>query len=198
MKKYLILIALFLTACGGAGNSTGTNSASNGTATKTETSSNKLTAKVGEKDYSFEIKDALIWNGSNQGLDEAHKNMKEPTHSIILGNYDFEGEPGRTVPEGKYKVVVGITGDWIDKNADIVVKPGVYATGKNGPMTVSANNIVYIENGKEVQNYKTYGFSGEVKITSVEGETVKGEIDIKTDTQQTKGTFTAKIYKPKM
>lgn len=196
MKKLILLLAtaLFLTDCGGAGTSTG----SNGTAPKTETASSKLTAKVGEKDYSFEIKDALIWNSSNDGLDEAHKNMKAPNHSIILGNYDFGGEPARTVPEGKYKVVVGITGDWIAKDAEIVVKPGVYATGKNGPMTVANNNIVFIENGKEVQNYKTYGFSGEVKITSVEGETVKGEIDIKTDTQQTKGSFTAKIYKPKM
>lgn len=197
MKKLILILsaALIFTACGGTGTSSGTNA---GTATKNDAASTKFTAKVGEMDYSFEIKDAVIWNSSLEGLDEAHKNMIETKHSIILGSYDFGGEPARTVPAGQYKVVVGITGDWIAKGSEIIVKPGTYITGKNGAMTVADNNIVFIENGKEIQNYKTYGFIGEVKITSVEGETVKGEIDIKTDTQQSKGSFTAKIYKPKM
>lgn len=197
MKKYFILIALFLMACGGAGNSAGTNSASNGTATKTETGSSKLTAKVGEKDYSFETKDALIWNSSLPYFGADGKQMKQSQHSIILGNYSFEGEPARSLKADQIKVVVTVSGEIGSEEAPSL-KAGTYLTGKNGPMTVSANNIVIFDGGKEVQNYETSGFSGEVKIISVEGDTVKGEIDIKTAKQQTKGSFTAKIYKPKM
>lgn len=192
IKKILLITitALFLTACGGAGTST----SSNGTSSKTETASTKFSAKVGEKDYSFDIKDAVVLNVSLPGMFES-KEMQMNQHNIILGSYSFEGQPVRTVPAGQTKVVVTLSSEWAEKGSESVLKPGTYKTSNNGPMTVSNNNIVFIQDGKEVQNYETYGFSGEVKIISVEGDTVKGEIDIKTAKQQCKGTFTAKITK---
>lgn len=195
MRKILLIICvgLFLTACGGGG---GTNSASNGTGTapKTESAPTKFMAKVGEKEYSFDIKDAVIWNGSLPYFGEDGKQMKQGEHNIILGSYDFEGEPGRTVKAGQTKVVVKLSGEIGTEEAPNL-KVGTYSTGKNGAMTVSSNNILIFDGSKEVQNYETYGFSGEVKIISVEGDSVKGEIDIKTAKQLCKGTFTAKIKK---
>lgn len=197
MKKvYLILIALVLTACGG-GAETNTSSNSTGTGTKKEAAPTKFTAKVDDKEYSLDIKDSVIWNSSLPYIGADGKQMKQGQHNIILGNYSFEGEPGRTLKADQVKVVVRLNGEIGTEDAP-KLKAGIYSGGKITPMTIADFNIVIFQDGKEVQNYSSkfpaVEHKGEVKINSVEGDTVKGEIDVTVGGKWiVKGSFTAKF-----
>jgi len=195
MKNLLIIlcVSFLLTACGGAG----TNSTTNGTSSKTDTSSTKFTAKVDDKDYSFDIKDGLVTNGSLPHMDKDGKQMKQGEHYIILGSYNFEGEPGRTLKDGQIKAVIRLNGELGTEDAP-KLKAGTYSGGKIAPMTIADFSIVVFQDGKEVQNYSAkfpaVEHIGEVKITSVEGDTVKGEANITAGGKWTvKGAFTAKF-----
>lgn len=185
--RYLVVLfaAGLLFGCGGKG-------ASNSAGQK-ETGPKAFAVKVGETERSFEIKDSVILNSSNEGLEDARKGQKQVEHTIVLASFGFEGQPMRSTPTGQIRVSFKVRGDWIAANDPIIFKPGRYSAGSNGPMSVSDFNVILNESGKEVQNYKTYGFTGSVNITSVEGNTVSGEVDLSVaGGQSIKGSFTAK------
>lgn len=185
--RYLVIlfVGALLFGCGGK-------DASN-TAGSKESGPQKFAAKVGETDRSFEIKDSTILTTSNDGLEDARKGQKQPEHTVVLASYGFDGQPMRSTPAGQVRVSFKIRGEWLAATDPIAIKPGTYVTGSNGPMSVSDFNIIFNEGAKEVQNYKTYGFTGNVKINSVEGNVVKGEVDLDVaGSQSIKGSFTVK------
>lgn len=183
MKKLMLicLVCVFLISCGGP---------------------SKFETKIEGKDYSFEIKDAVVTNGKLFATDKDGNQSSQAEHYISLANYPFNGSVARSLdkPE-QIKVVVRIVSE-IGTDIKSTVKPGTYSGGKIAPMTLADFSVHSFENGQQKSVYSSkfpaVQHQGEVKITAVEGETIKGEINITAGGNWTvKGPFTAKFLPSK-
>ena len=192
-KLWLVVCAgLLLTACG-AGTSTdsGGKSSSSG-------SSQKLELKADGKNSALEVKSGVMQVSAQ---DSSDPNAKAAIYGFTLANYDLDksSELMKTLskPE-ETRVYFKLYGDkGSDKNTPI--KVGTYrADAKEFPMYDPTSLAIFtVADGKQSvalsQNSPAIDTKGEVKITSVEGDTVKGEINITTgDKIAAKGNFTAK------
>jgi hypothetical protein len=126
---------------------------------------------------------------------------------ITIRNFHFDGaktSPNSdklTAPE-QVKIFLSLH-DETGTTVDTPLKPATYKGAKStGPMSLELINVYVFRDGKE-QRLHLYPSSqadptaSEVKITSVEGDTVKGEINVsgKQDGKEliVKGPFTAQI-----
>ncbi|HEX8846899.1 MAG TPA: hypothetical protein VF791_19815 [Pyrinomonadaceae bacterium] len=195
MKKLWLVICagLLLAACGGSGTSTDTGSSSGAGGAQ------KLELKADGKDSTMEVKSGVM---QVTAQDHSNPEYQAAIFNFTLANYELKtnGDLARTLtkPE-ETRVYFKLYGDkGTDKNAPL--KPGTYkADAKSFPMyDPTSLAIIGSADGKQTvalsQNSPANDTKGEVKITSVEGDTVKGEINIMTGSSiAAKGSFTAKI-----
>ena len=193
MRKvwWIICASLLLTACGGGtGNDAGGKGAAAGP---------QLELKVDGKDSVLPLKSGVMQAFQQ---DSSDPKWKAATYGFTLANYELAtgGDLAKTLtkPE-ETRVFFKLYGEpGTDKTAPI--KPGVYkADAKEFPSyDATSLAIITFADGKQKvvmsQDSPAIDTKGEVKITSVEGDTVKGEINIATANKLgAKGTFTAKI-----
>lgn len=122
---------------------------------------------------------------------------KSSTYTVYLSTYPVTMQDRWKEPtaDEQLKVSITLTGkSGTDTNAPLEV--GSYSPKAEWFEAVDAAKIYTFGSGK----YVTYSFDpqstdGSVKITSVEGDTVKGEIDLKQASMAIKGPFTAKVVK---
>lgn len=138
--------------------------------------------------------------------------VTDPNHAlrwITIRNYDFEAsktDPNSeklTAPE-QVKIFLSLH-DEAGTSAETPLKPGSYKGAKSiGPMSFELINVYVFRDGKEQRLYlypsqQADPTTCEVKITSVDGDKVTGEINAsgKQDGKEflVKGPFTAKINK---
>ena len=189
MKKYLILIALLLTACGGGG---------------IGTSSPKLNVKVGGKDATMEVKSGGVYYGNVISTSPGKPSIQTFSHSIYLANYEMETTNAATMkkpvtaPE-QIRILVGLQGEEGTKD-DSPFKVGTYTLKSERFNKVSTLMISTFADGKEKNDsFDTMSSmskaDGEVKITAVTADSVSGEINLTEGEKSIKGTFTAKLPK---
>jgi len=136
--------------------------------------------------------------------------QKHALRWITLRNYEYEVKGALSANEGKLtapervKLFLSVH-DEAGTNKDTPIKVSSFNGAKSGPMQFEFINLTVFKDGKE-QSYRVSLGSqanrqeSEVKILSVTGDTVTGEINanVKADDKvlTIKGPFTAKIFKP--
>lgn len=176
----VFLIAVLLTACGGAGES-------------------KLEVKAGGKNLPFSVKSSGTYSSVKTFTDAQSKMTKASSNYIVLANYDIDTSSGMnsmekavTAPD-QVRVAIQLVGEegTDDKTG---IKTGTYTTKADKFGKVDYVNIAYFADGKESKNiFNISKTEGEVKITSVSADTVSGEINLTEGDKSIKGSFTAKI-----
>lgn len=193
MRKlwWAICASLLLTGCGG-----GTETSSGG---GNDSSAQKLELKADGKPSVLEVKSGVM---QTYQQDSSDPKWKAAVYGFTLTNYDLSESSGLartlTKPE-ESRIYFKLYGDpGTDKTAPI--KVGTYkADAKEFPMYDPTPLAMFtFADGKQSialsQNSPANDTKGEVKITSVEGDTVKGEINITTGSNiAAKGKFTAKV-----
>ena len=192
MKRQLILLCLasLLAACSGGIRST------------IDIKSEGNVIPFVEKGSWATVQKALF-SGAN-GPDQNHA-----LRWITIRNYDFDAAKTNpnsdklTAPE-QVKIFLSLHDD-AGTGIETPIKPATYKGGKSpGPMTFELINVYVFRDGKEQRLYmypsqQADPASCEVKIISVDGDTIKGEINVsgKQDGKEflVKGPFTAQIYR---
>lgn len=191
MRKMILIsiIAVFLTACGGAG---------------LGTSSPKINIKTGGKDSTMEIKSGGVYYGNVISTSPGKPSIQTFSHSIYLANYEMETTSAATMqkpltaPE-QIRLQIGLQGEEGTKT-DSPFKVGTYTLKAERFNKVSTIMITTFADGKEkTDNFDTMSSmskaDGEVKITAVTADSVSGEINVTEGDKTIKGTFTAKLPK---
>lgn len=136
--------------------------------------------------------------------------QKHALRWITLRNYEYEVKGALSANEGKLtapeqvKLFLSLHDD-PGTNKDTPIKVSSFNGAKSGPMQFEFINLTIFKDGKEQSYRVSLGGQAnrqesEVRILSVTGDTVTGEINanVKADdkTLTIKGPFTAKIFKP--
>lgn len=177
-----LLVAL-LGACAGAGGS-------------------KLDVKIGGKDMPLNIKSSGTYASTKtftENKDGQAKITKASSNYIVLASYDLDTSAGMNsmnkpvTAADQIRVAIQLVGDegTDDKTP---IKVGSYTTKAEKFGKVDYVTVAYFADGKESSNsFDIRKTDGEVKITSVSGDTVSGEIDLTEGERSVKGKFTAKL-----
>ena len=187
---YLILIALFLTACGGGAG--------------LGTSSSKLNVKVGGKDSTMEIKSGGVYYGNVISTSPGKPPIQTFSHSIFVANYEMDTTNGATMkkpmtaPE-QMRILISLQGEEGTKD-DSPCKVGTYTLKAERFNKVSTVMITTFADGKEKSDsFDTMSSmskaDGEVKITAVSADSVSGKVNLIEGDKSIKGTFTAVLPK---
>jgi hypothetical protein len=195
-KTLCLVIAAtwLLAACGGAG-----------------TSKQGLAVKIAGKDVPLEVKSS--WEMNKDFTD--YSDPKKPTTALYwfaIRNYAYDKPNGTIIFDnekltapGQALVFVSLYGEKATTDEKTAVKAATYPGDGKYSTSLSTVTVYGFADGKtEVASLSIGPGSpdnkGEVKITSVTGDTVTGEIDASGKANgkdvSVKGTFTAKIYKP--
>jgi len=191
---YLIIgLSLFLTACGGSGTGTGVTA-----------SAPKLDVKVGGKATTLDVKSGVVNPSEMVSTAPGKPDLKTSAHTIYIANYEMDAtSPGwmnkpMTAPD-QMRVDIQLTGE-DGTTKDSPFKVGTYAAQADKISGVRVVNIRSFADGKQTDSRfdslmgnKDKKAAGEVKITSVTGDTVSGEIDLTEGDKSIKGAFTAKL-----
>ena len=191
---YLILgLTLFLTACGAAGSGTGGG-----------TTAPKMDVKVGGKSTTLDVKSGVVNPSEMVSTAPGKPDLKTSAHTIYIANYELDASsPGwmnkpLTTPD-QIRVDIQLTGEE-STTKDSPFKVGAYAAQADKTNGVRVVKIRTLADGKQtdtnfesLMGYKDKKAAGEVKITSVTGDTVSGEVDLTEGDKSLKGAFTAKL-----
>ena len=183
------IIAIFLSACGGAG---------------VGSSSPKVNIKVGGKDSTMEVKSGGVYYGNVISTSPGKPSIQTFSHSIYLANYEMDTtnaatmKKALTAPE-QIRLLIGLQGEEGTKT-DSPFKVGTYTLKAERFNKVSVVMITTFADGKEkTDDFDTMSSmskaEGEVKITAVTADSVSGEINVTEGDKTIKGTFTAKLPK---
>jgi major membrane immunogen (membrane-anchored lipoprotein) len=206
----VIVAALLLTACGGAGSGT---SKSGGTAESNATA--KLTA-------TFPVYVNGVWSDKTVELTGTHGSVfvYEPTpkpgssvkyvaYGIEMANYEFDPKKyDMPKKDGDVRITIYVIGDK-DATTSTSLKAGHYdasqlSDGENIYGKASDMLVRYFEGGKVQEasinaDYPKGTRAGFVKITSVSGDKLRGEVDLTmSEKGSLKGTFFAKLPEIKL
>jgi hypothetical protein len=165
-------------------------------------SESKLEVKIGGKTTPLNVKSSGTYNTVKTFTETKDGKTTVATASsnyIVLGNYDIDTSSGMISMEkpvtaaDQIRVSIQLIGqEGTDEKAGF--KTGTFTTKADKFGKVDYANIAYYADGKESKNFfdisKT---TGEVKITSVTGDSVSGEINLMEGDKSVKGNFTAKI-----
>lgn len=187
MRKFSIIIlclsVALLGACSGAGGS-------------------KVDIKIAGKDMPLNIKSSGTYASTKtftETKDGQSKITKASSNYIVLASYDLDTSAGMNSMNKPVKaadeirVAFQLVGDegTDDKAA---IKAGSYTTKAEKFGKVDYVTVAYFADGKESSNsFDIAKTNGEVKITSVSGDSVSGEIDLTEGDRSIKGKFTAKL-----
>lgn len=186
-------MGVLLTACGGVG-----------------TSKQGLAVKMDGKDVPFEVKSS--WEMTKDFTD--YSDPKKPTTALYwfaIRNYAYDKPNGTIVFDnekltaaGQVLVFVSLYGEKATTDEKTPVKAATYPGDGKYSTSLSTVTVYVFSDGKTDVASLSIGpgspdNKGEVKITSVTGDTVIGEIDASGKANgkdvSVKGPFTAKIYK---
>lgn len=142
-----------------------------------------------------------LFTGANE------PNQEHALRWITIRNFDFDGAKTNpnsdklTAPE-QVKIFLSLH-DEAGTTVETPLKPATYKGAKSpGPMSLELINVYVFRDGKEQRLYmypsqQAEPATSEVKIISIDGNTVKGEINVagKQDGKEliVKGPFTAEI-----
>jgi hypothetical protein len=166
--------------------------------------------KLDGQQIPFETKSAWITAqdaiyGSNSPGEQGHA-----LRWITLRNYEYEvkgalaANEGKLTSPGQVKLFLSVHDD-PGTNKQTPIKVSTFNGGKSGPMQFEFINLTIFKDGKEESYQVSLNGQGnrqdsEVKILSVNNDTVTGEINANVKTNNKvltiKGPFTAKIFKP--
>jgi hypothetical protein len=196
MKKLLLLIGttLLLTACGGLGSS-----------------KSGLAVKLDGKDVPLEVKSS--WQMNKDFTDYSDpKKATTALHWFAIRNYAYDKPNGTIIFDneklkepGQVLVFISLYGEKATTDEKTPVKVASYPGDGKYSTSLSTVTVYFFGEGKDNVVSLSLGpgspdAKGEVKITSVTGDTVIGEIDASGKANgkevSVKGPFTAKIYKP--
>ncbi len=204
MKKLWLMIAmsLLLSACGGSG-SDGGGSSSNGGGVPG--SAGKVTIKYmdgsAEKTKEVELTKAIIFPLPLTKSVNGQKVEGLVGYDFTLNNFDFDEKKLATAnvqKDGQISVMFKLVGP---EGATFTtpIKPGTYdaaqPTDALDARSKSDNMRVVIFEGGKATPVMFSNPKGTVKITSANGETSAGEIDLSDGRNSIKGTFTTTAYK---
>lgn len=166
------------------------------------TGGSKVDIKIAGKDMPLNIKSSGTYASTKtftETKDGQSKITKASSNYIVLASYDLDTSAGMNSMNKPVKaadeirVAFQLVGDegTDDKSA---IKAGSYTTKADKFGKVDYVTVAYFADGKESSNsFDIAKTGGEVKITSVSGDTVSGEIDLTEGERSIKGKFTAKL-----
>ena len=205
MKKLWLMMAmslLLLSACGGSGSDGGGSSSNGGGASG---SAGKVTIKYmdgsAEKTKEVELTKAIIWPLPLTKSVSGQKVEGLVGYDFTLNNFDFDEKKFATAnvqKDGQISVMFKLIGP---EGATFTnpIKPGTYdaaqPTDALDARSKSDNMRVVIFEGGKATPIMFSNPKGSVKITSANGETSAGEIDLSDGRNSIKGTFTTTAYK---
>lgn len=122
-----------------------------------------------------------------------------PSYRVYVANYDLDlGNFGQTLnkplaSDDQLRVTFSIVGD-VGGNEKTPAKAGTYSAKADKYMKAEDVSIVTRKDGKDNQVFlDRSGLTGEVKVASVSGDTISGEVDLTSGEFSIKGPFTAKV-----
>lgn len=182
LLSIIAVCALFITGCGksGGGNSLQVKS----TAT-------------GEKD--MPVKSSYAFAVTKSFTDVNMKITTAATYNVYAANYDLDGSFfAQTInkpmtADDQLRVTFSLVGDegGTEKTA---AKAGTYSAKADKFMKAESVGIVSRKGGADNTVWLDRGaLTGDVKVSSVSGDTITGEVDLTSGDTTIKGSFTAKI-----
>lgn len=187
MKRILLFIcaALIFAACGGG------------------IGGSKLDIKAGGKDSALNIKSSGSGTATKTFTDKDGKMSTASTTSIYLASYDLDTTNVGTMRKpltaaDQMRVGMSLVGEE-GTNDKSPLKVGTYKAGPTEKFSkVDWLSVSTFADGKEAKtdfdtNFSTSKITGGVKITSVSGDAINGEIDVTDGDKSIKGSFTAKM-----
>jgi hypothetical protein len=198
MKKLsaLIVASILLAACGGGG----------GGGVSPGTSASKLDVKVAGKDSTLDVKTGAVYMGNVISTAPGKPDIQTFAHTIYLANYEMETtSPAwtRKTPSApdQMRVDIQLTGEEGTKT-DSPFKVGTHSAKAGKLNGVRFARLITFADGKQAETrFETWAsdskVDGEVKIASVNADTVSGEVNLTDGSNSIKGSFTAKLPKAK-
>lgn len=202
MKRLLgtACLVIAVAACSKTEPAAGGGTASTGSTTTTTaaTAPAGFSLKADGKDLTMSVKSGVMRVG-----EQKVKEVKD-SHALYmftLGSYDLTNGTELSkelTTAGDVRVSFQLLGA-PGSGKETPLTPGTFTTETGAPgFDNQMWSIATVADGKQkmamAQDFPMTDTKGQVKILSVEGDTVKGEIDIKTSTTlAVKGSFTAKI-----
>jgi hypothetical protein len=158
-------------------------------------------AAAGDKDVA--IKTAFADPVTKSFTDTSNKVTTAVVYNIHAANYDLDGgrfgaSLNNAMPaDDSIRVMFSLVGEEGTKE-NAPLKTGTYSAKADKYMKVETVGIVTKKNGTEIKNwFDRSALNGEVKVTSVSGDTASGDIDVTAGDSTVKGSFTAKILQRK-
>jgi hypothetical protein len=158
-------------------------------------------AAAGEKDLA--IKTAFADPVTKSFTDTSNKITTAVVYNIHAANYDLDGgrfgaSLNNPMPaDDSVRIMFSLVGEEGTKE-NSPLKTGTYSAKADKYMKVETVGIVTKKNGTEIKNwFDRSSLTGEVKITSVSGDSASGDIDVTAGDNTIKGSFTAKILQRK-
>lgn len=201
-----VIAGMFLTACGGSGTNSGSGSGS-------IDSKPAFEIRIEGAVVPMEVKSS--WESQNSYT--GYSQTPPPTtalHQFAIRNYAYDKPNGSIMASneklsaaGQVLVYFTLYGENGKSDEKTPVKVTTYNGGGTQNMTLERVLVYRFGEGKDDLRIIAFDSGaannkGSVKITSVTGDTITGEIDVtgKHDGKDVsvKGPFTAKIYKPGM
>jgi hypothetical protein len=187
MKKLLpliIIIGLFLAACGGIGGSS------------------EISVKVDGQEKTFEPTSHWAYHSTKTfSYPENGKTVmtKAAYSSIVLANYELDTKQAfislnkqKIDKPEQIKVMFSITGDK-DSSVDTPVKTGEYTAESERFNKVDSVTAYYFADGQEKRvTFNDGKMKGAVTITGISDGTISGDIDVTDGENSVKGSFAAK------
>ena len=154
-------------------------------------------AAAGEKDVAS--KTAFADPVTKSFTDTSNNITTAVVYNIHVANYDLDGgrfgaSLNNPMPaDDSIRVMFSLVGEEGTKE-NSPLKTGTYSAKADKYMKVEAVGIVTRKNGTEVKNwFDRSTLNGQVRVTSVSGDTASGDVDVMAGDNTIKGSFTAKI-----
>lgn len=193
MRKILLILcaSVFFAACGGAA---GTGSSGLG---KFSMDFKTLNTKTDVK-KDFEVKKGLV-----TPLAITLDSKPIVRYIIDVTDFDFDNNSSSAKPKDDKQTAIeislfGDSGDTVDSPLKVKTFELSASSAKVDEKYGKVSNVIVkvFKDGKVEETSLTYNAKGTVKINSVSGDTVSGEVDITQDTGgKLKGNFTAQMRK---
>ena len=154
-------------------------------------------AAAGDRDVA--TKSAFADPVTKSFTDTSGKITTAVVYNFHVANYDLDGgrfgaSLNNPMPaDDSIRVMFSLVGEEGTKE-NSPLKAGTYSAKADKYMKVETVGIVTRKNGSEIKNwFDRSTLNGEVKVTSVSGDSANGDIDVTAGNNTIKGSFTAKI-----
>jgi hypothetical protein len=158
-------------------------------------------AATGEKDVA--VKSSYAFAVTKTFTDTSNKITMASAYNVDAANYDLDATnfamtlDKPLTSDDQVRVMFTLVGDQ-GTDGKSAPKAGTYSAKADKFMKVETVGIVSRKGGADNKVWLERGtVSGEVKVTSVSGDTMSGDIDLTSGETSIKGSFTAKILKRK-